>query len=306
MKILLRFLKDPLAHFLIAGFALFVIYSLVNPNTGVSEDPKRIVVDRDVMLTFIQYQTKVFQRELAAKYLDALSKEDLQKMIDGYVREEALFRESTALGLGSNDYIIKLRMIQKIDFISQGFAEAAVEVSDEEIKAYYDANREKFRQEAIITFTQVFFDAERWPVDQLDDLARKKLAELREANTQFSDAPKHGNRFPYGVNYVERTPDHVESQFGKSMTEALFKLEPDDSKWHGPFVSPYGIHLAMVVNKKNAEYLPLDAARSRVVDDLTREKIREQSNKAIAAIVDTYEVDTLLDTKPERVQSGQE
>ena len=306
MTFLLKFLKDPLAHFLIAGFALFVIYSLVNSNTGVSENPKRIVVDRDVMLTFMQYQTKVFQPEMAAKRLDALSKEDLQKMIDGYVREEALFRESSALGLGSTDYIIKQRMIQKIDFISRGFAEARAEVSDEEIKAYYDSNRENFRQEAIITFTQVFFDAERWPVDQLDGLANKKLAELREANTQFSDAPKHGDRFPYGVNYVERTPDHVESQFGKSMTEALFKLEPDDSKWHGPFVSPYGIHLAMVVNKKNAAYLPLNIVRSRVVEALTREKVREQSNKTIAAIVDTYEVEIMLDTKPELVQSRQE
>jgi len=306
MIFLLKFLKDPLAHFLIAGFALFVIFSLVNPNANVSEDPKRIVVDRNVMLTFIQYRTKVFQPEQAAKRLEALSKEDLQRMIDDYVREEALFRESTQLGLGSNDYIIKQRMIQKIDFISRGFVEAAVEVSDEEIKAYYDANRENYRQEAIITFTQVFFDAERHPVDELDDLANGKLAELREANTQFSDAPKHGDRFPYGVNYVERTPDHVESQFGKPMTEALFKLEPDDSKWHGPFVSPYGIHLAMVVKKKNAEYLPPDTVRSRVVEELTRKKTREQSNKMIAAIVDTYEVEIMLDTKPEPVQPGQE
>ena len=49
----MKFLKDPLVHFLVLGLGLFVIYALLNPQQPADEDPKRIVVDRDAMLTFI-------------------------------------------------------------------------------------------------------------------------------------------------------------------------------------------------------------------------------------------------------------
>ena len=53
-------------------------------------------------------------------------------------------------------------------------------------------------------------------------LAEAKLAALKTVGAVFSDSPKHGERFPYGVNYVERTKEHVQSHFGKPMTRALF------------------------------------------------------------------------------------
>lgn len=287
---LFKFLKDPLTHFLALGLGLFLLYGVLNPGGGGGDDPKRITVDRDALLTFVQYRTKTFQPKLAAARLDAMKGEQLKRLIDDYVREEALHREARALGLGRNDYIIKRRMIQKIDFITQGFAEAVVKLSDDDIKAYYDANRERYREQAFITFTHVFLGAEKRGPREAKTLAEAKLAELRSGAVLFSDAPKHGERFPYGVNYVERTRDHVESHFGKPMSRALFALEPDDSAWHGPFESPYGAHLVMVAGKKDARIPPLKEVRSRVEADLTRERRKEQSEKAIKAIVDTYTV----------------
>ena len=288
---LLKFLKDPLTHFLALGLGLFLLYGMLNPGGGGGDDPKRITVNRDALLTFVQYRTKTFQPKLAAARLDAMKGEQLKRLIDDYVREEALHREARALGLGRNDYIIKRRMIQKIDFITQGFAEAVVKLSDDDIKAYYDANRERYREQAFTTFTHVFFGAEKRGPGEAKTLAVAKLVELRSGAVLFSDAPKHGERFPYGVNYVERTRDHVESHFGKPMTRALFALEPDDSTWHGPFLSSYGAHLVMVAGKKDARTPPLKEVRGSVEADLTSERRKDQSEKAIKAIVDTYTVD---------------
>ena len=287
---LFKFLKDPLTHFLALGLGLFLLYGMLNPGGGGGDDPKRIAVNRDALLTFVQYRTKTFQPKLAEARLDAMKGEQLKRLIDDYVREEALHREARALGLGRNDYIIKRRMIQKIDFITQGFAETVVKLSDDDIKAYYDANRERYREQAFITFTHVFFGAGKRGPDEAKTLAEAKLAELRSGAVLFSDAPKHSERFPYGVNYVERTRDHVESLFGKPMTKALFALGPEDSAWHGPFQSPYGAHLVMVAGKKGARIPPLKEVRSRVEADLTSERRKEQSEKAIKSIVDTYTV----------------
>ncbi len=288
---LLKFLKDPLAHFLTLGLGLFLLYGALNPGGGMGDDPKRIAVDRDALLTFVQYRTKTFQPKLAAARLDAMKGEQLKRLIDDYVREEALHREAKALGLGSNDYIIKRRMIQKIDFITQGFAEAVIKLSEDDLKTYFAANRERYREQAFVTFTHVFFDAERRSDNDAKALAEMKVAELNAESIPFSDAPKHGERFPYGVNYVERTRDHVESHFGKPMTKAVFALEPNDGVWHGPFLSPYGAHLVMVAGKKDARTPPLIEVRGRVEADLTSERRKEQSEKAIKAIVDTYRVE---------------
>ncbi|MCZ6589404.1 MAG: hypothetical protein O7B24_15825, partial [Alphaproteobacteria bacterium] len=128
---LLKFVKDPLAHFLALGLGLFLLFAVLNPDEGGQDDPKQIRVDRDALLTLIQFRAKTFQPEMAEARLEALSQEQLQSLIDDYVREEALYREAISLGLDANDYIIKRRMIQKIDFITQGFADVTVQISDD-------------------------------------------------------------------------------------------------------------------------------------------------------------------------------
>ncbi len=291
---LLKFAKDPLAHFLALGLGLFLLFGILNPNVGDPDDPKRIRVDRDALLTLIQFRAKTFQPEMAEARLESLSQEQLQLLIDDYVREEALYREAIALGLNANDYIIKRRMIQKIDFITQGFADATVEISDDDLKTYYDANKDRYREQAFITFTHVFYSTEHRTAVEAKALAEEKLAILQSDAAPFSDAPKHGERFPYGVNYVERTRDYVKSQFGEDMASALFSLDPADGVWRGPFLSPYGTHLVMAVKRKDARYPPLDEVRDRVAADLNSERGKEQSEPRIKALVDTYEIEVDL------------
>ncbi|MDH3662655.1 MAG: peptidylprolyl isomerase [Alphaproteobacteria bacterium] len=297
---LMRIIRDPLAHFLVLGGALFMVFAALNADGGnAGKDDNRILVNRDVLLTFIQYRSKAFQPEVAAAELDKLSGEDLQQLIDDYVREEALYREAQSLGLDADDYIIKRRMIQKVDFITQGFAEATIEVGDDEVEAYYLANKETYREDGLITFTHVFFDSERRSLDEAKALAEAKLAELRAIGAAFSDAPKHGERFPYGVNYVERTRAHVESHVGAEMTEALFAEDAADGLWQGPFTSPFGVHLAMIVMKQPSRLPALDEVRPRIEADLEREQQRERSALAEKVIIDRYDVDIQLgdDTK---------
>jgi parvulin-like peptidyl-prolyl isomerase len=78
------------------------------------------------------------------------------------------------------------------------------------------------------------------------------------------------------------------------MASALFSLDPADGVWRGPFLSSYGTHLVMVVTRKHARYPPLDEVRDRVEADLKSERRKELSEKAIKAIVDTYEIEVDL------------
>ena len=121
------FLKEPLVHFLAAGLGLFVLFGIVNRDEP-DADPNVVTVDHDTLLTFVQYRIKAFNPTLAEEKLSSLSDDELQRLIDDYVREEVLHREAVALGLGEDDYIIRRRLVQKLEFITEGFAEAGAKV----------------------------------------------------------------------------------------------------------------------------------------------------------------------------------
>ena len=276
-------------HFLAIGLGLFVLFDLVAPEDA-GLDEKTIVVDRPALLTFIQFRSKAFNPEVAAARLDALSDQELQYLINDYVREEALHREALALGMDQNDYVIKQRLIQSLQFITNGFVSAAVGVSYEEVAAYYEANRDDYYVDPYATFTHVFFSSDRHGREQARQLAEAKLAELNDQQVPFAESVRHGDRFLYNVNYVERTEDFVASHFGRPMAAELFAFEPDDRHWYGPFESAYGYHLALLTRRTDGLYPPLEEIAEAVREDALRIKLDEQNERAVQAIVDTYEV----------------
>lgn len=284
-----KFLREPLVHFLAIGIGLFVLFDLVAPEES-NLDSKTIVVDRDALLTFVQFRSKAFNPEVAAARLDALSDEELQRLVADYVREEALHREALALGMDQNDYVIKQRLIQSLQFITNGFVSAAVDVSDEEIAEYYEANREDYYVDPYVTFTHVYFSNDRHGREQARQLAETQLAELNDQNVPFSESTRHGERFLYNVNYVERTEDFIASHFGKAMAAAVFELEPDNGQWYGPFESAYGHHLVMLTKRTEGVYPPLEEIADSVREDALRIKLDEQNDRAVQAIVNTYDV----------------
>lgn len=283
-------LKEPLAHFLAAGLGLFALFGIVNRDEG-TDDAKVIIVDEGALLTFVQYRIKAFNPELARNKLDSLSDEELATLIDDFVREEVLHREALALGLGEDDYVIRRRLVQKLEFITEGFAEASVVPDEASLQRYFDAHKSDYYVEPFVTFTHVFFETEDRPRAEAWAKAKGKLAELNRRSTPFSDAPKYGDRFLYHVNYVERTPEYVESHFGAPMTKAVFELEPNDLVWRGPFDSPYGVHLVLLITNEPGREPSLAEIEERVREDWRRSRVREEAEAAIEDIVDAYDVE---------------
>ena len=284
-----KLLKEPLLHFLLLGAGLFVLFDFV-ASEDTAYDENVIVVDRNTLLTFVQFRARAFEPGAAAAYLDKLQGDDLERLINDYVREEALHRQAVALGVDENDYVIKRRMIQSIEFITNGFVTAALNLDDEAIEAYFESNIEDYYIAPYVTYTHVFFEKDERGADAALALAEAKLAELNAVKVAFAEAPGHGDRFPYFLNYVERDPEFVASHFGPRMAEEIFALEPDAASWRGPLESPYGYHLVLLTRKVEGRYPDLEEVRERVRSDAEQAEIDTMQDKAIQAIVDTYEV----------------
>ena len=282
-------LKDPLGHFLVLGLALFALFAWVTRDEASSDD-RVIEVDRAALLTHIQYHARAFSPDAAAAHLDGMPDSELDRLIDSFVREEALYREALSLGMDQTDHVIKHRLVQSIEFITDDLALRTTEVSDDELETYFEVNRERYRIEPTVTFTHVFFNSERHGVEQARNLADEKLAELNRDGVPFTDAPGHGDRFLYLVNYVERTEDLVASHFGDEMARAVFALVADDTNWVGPLKSRYGQHLVLLTGATVGRDPELAEVEARLRADAEREVAEKRRDAAIEALIDTYEV----------------
>ena len=107
-------LRDPLIHFLVIGGVLFAAYGLLVPD---GNDPRRITVSRDELISFAQYRANTFQFDVLDQALDELTAAERQALVDEYVREEALYQEAIAMGLDQGDDGIRQGLIQRLEFL---------------------------------------------------------------------------------------------------------------------------------------------------------------------------------------------
>ncbi len=63
--------------------------------------------------------------------------DERQRLVDDYARDEVLFREAMALNLDNNDQIIRRRLIQKMDYLAQGFYDEAAPLTEQDLRDYY-------------------------------------------------------------------------------------------------------------------------------------------------------------------------
>ena len=289
-----KILTEPLLHFLLLGLGLFLVYEWITPEQA-DTDNRIIVVDRQALLTFIQFRSRAFEPEAAVQLLDSLTVEERERLITDFVREEALYRQAQALGVAENDYVIKRRMIQSVEFITNGFVTAGVAVTEDDVARYFAENRELYRIRPYATFTHVFFSHDLHGKELAASLAADKLTELNSNAVPFGDATRHGDKFPFFVNYVERDPEFVAGHFGTSMATEIFSLEPDAAQWRGPLESAYGQHLVLIARIEPERYPQLAEVADRVRRDAERADQDVARAAAIQAIVDTYEIRLQLD-----------
>jgi len=280
-------LREPLLHFALAGLALFALHRSVAGDPR-GADERVIVVDRAALLEFVQYRSRAFDDRAAAHLYDALTPTARQALRDDFVREEALHREAQRLGLARDDYVIRQRLVQKLEFALRG-ASAPQPLSDSELASYYVEHAADYAEAASITFTHVFFDSEQRGAEAALAAARAKLAALKRARVRYDEAPQHGDRFAFHVNYVERTHDFVAGHFGAELADAVFALAPSE-EWRGPFASPYGAHLVLVSARTPARTPELSEIRARVAEDAQREVSERALASAVAEVIARHEV----------------
>tara|TARA_B110000211_G_scaffold121781_1_gene140506 strand:+ start:49 stop:924 length:876 start_codon:yes stop_codon:yes gene_type:complete len=280
--------KEPLFQFLFIALLLLLGERLINAD-DYAYDQYHIEVDDTVLLQFMQLRAKTFKPEEAQQALDALSAEDRQRLVDDYAREEALFRDAMELNLDKNDQIIRRRLIQKMDYLAQGFYDEATPLTEEDLRKYYDEHLEEYKKLASGTFTHVFISTERHSSEQAQVIAAELQKTLNAESVPFENAPRYGERFLYNRNYVNRDDDEIGSHFGTEFQEQVFAFEVGD-KWQGPVQSTYGWHLVLLVKNTPAYIPPLKEIAANVFADAQRQQQQQVKREAIDKLMARYQI----------------
>lgn len=281
-------LKQPLLHFMAFGAAIFLLSEWLGAD-GAATDMRRILIDDQALREFVQYRSRSYEGADADRILKRLPPEELRDVINELIREEALHREAKALNLGANDYVIRRRLVQKMEFIAEGSA-AAIELQDGAAERHYEQNPDDYYIEPAITFTHVYFDRRRRGAEAARALAAAKRDELNQQEAPLAAATSHGDRFLYHVNYVERTPEFVASHFGAEMAAQLFAQPAGTHRWRGPFESKHGFHVALVTANSPGRLPEFAEVAERAAKDARRRLVREHRDAAVQAIVNRYAV----------------
>jgi hypothetical protein len=226
-------LREPLVHFLLLGTALFVLDVSLRPTVPAAATGEIVVSEARV---------RSLAHNFARTWQRPPTREELDGLIESHVREEVMVREALALGLDRDDAIIRRRLQQKMEFVSEEAA-ALARPTEEELEVYMKAHPESFRAEPRVSFAQVYLDPRKRSTG-VEAEAKRLLDGLNRAGAT-PDLGKLGDRLLLLESTYQDVPQSdVARLFGTEFADAL--VRQPTGRWVGPLTSGYGVHLVKV------------------------------------------------------------
>lgn len=199
-----RWLREPILHFALIGAVLFFVYGRMNPGEGSGE---RIVVTQAIKDNLA--------RQHQARWMRAPSEQELANLVEAHIRDEILFREGVALGLDSDDPVIKRRVRQKFELMSEEQLAGAAP-TDAELSDYLLQNAARFTRPAKLSFEQIYFDGSA-TVPEVE----RAVAAAKSALARGADPARLGQPTMLPRSAEAAAADLVARDFGAAFGEQL-------------------------------------------------------------------------------------
>lgn len=290
----------PVLQFLLLGAVLFAADRLWS-----REEPAPVVIPAA--------RVEAVRAELAAWQQRAPSEAELARALEGEIEEELLYREALRRGYDRGDPVVFRRLVQNLRFagaaperddaelyreaLEMGLHESdivvrrrlvqrmrldleaaalAEEPGEAELRAHFEAHRERYTSPARVAFQQAYYREERV------EAAEQALAALRAADAPPEARPDGADPFLHSATQPSQSHEELAERFGAAFADAAFAAEP--GRWSGPLPSAYGHHLVHVRERVPARALPFEEVRERVRLSLLGERRERALREGVAAL----------------------
>lgn len=269
-----KWMKEPLLHFVLLGVAIFVAYSQINSDAN---DDEYLIVINDSKINHIKSLWELqWKREPTF--------EEMKGLLERYTRQEIMYQEALKLNLDEDDEIIKRRLSQKMEFMANDLTKIMMPASDENLRNYYESNKEKYKTPASYSLTQITFNQSNHsdPKGYAETILLQAEINSEAALTQKGDPVL----LPPQLNSASKA--EITKAFGNAFYNALEK-QPLNT-WVGPISSGLGEHLVFISEKESAFYPDFETVRNEVKRDYEFEMESDAKGSMYREMKKKYEV----------------
>ena len=241
--------REPLIHFLLLGALIFAVFNFVSRHR--TDKPGEIIVTQGTLENIVTSFTRTWQRPP--------TDQELQGLVRDYVRDEAAYREALAMGLDRDDTIIRRRLRQKLEFVTENLT-AQAQPSEADLQAFLDAHADKFTSDPTFSFQHVYLNPQAHGANLQNDEARS-LEKLRRGEGSRESAAL-GDPCLIETRFTRISLSEVRKIFGDQFAAGLATLQT--GLWQGPVQSGYGVHLVLVSERTDGGLPTLAKVRDEV------------------------------------------
>ena len=152
-------------------------------------------------------------------------------------------------------------------------------VTEAEIKAYFDENPDQFAAQEQVTASHILVDSE--------EEAAQILAQIREGAISFEDAAKAHSSCPSSQNGGS-LGEFGRGQMVKEFDDACFSMEVGELR--GPVQTQFGWHIIRLDGKREGEPMKLADAHDAIREHLMNEKRRKAYQSKVNQLKIMYPV----------------
>jgi hypothetical protein len=270
-----RLLKEPLVHFLAFALIVFAAYHILAPSADGGRSG-RIVVTAAKVEQIASRFAQIWQRPPTAQ--------ELKGLIDEEVKEEIYVREAIALGLDKDDTVIRRRLRQKMELLSDAGVDA-LSPTEAELEAYLKSHPETFAVDPAISFQQIFLNPQRQGA-AIEQTAESILNTLK-ANPEI-EAATLGDASLLPIEMPLTSLKSIGHVFGSEFADAIGKAK--EGLWIGPIASGFGLHIVRVSEHQEGRVPALTEVRDAVLREWSNDKRKQLESERLAALLSRYEV----------------
>lgn len=269
-----RIAREPFVHFVLLGAGLFALSHYLEERS------------RFTRITITQDQVQGIAENYRLQYGALPTAQQLDSLVESFVREEIFYHEALALGLDRDDEIIRRRLVQKYEFLQQDLA-APAEPTESQLRQFYERHLDRYRRPETVTFTHVYFSP-----DGRGEVAAQRAADALASrlNPQgLTRAVDQGDRFPGTYDFSALSRDELGRVFGREgLTQAVFEVEPNH--WSPPLRSGLGWHTVYVSARQPSRLARFEEVRGDVRSDYIEAERNRRNAATLAKLRKRFEI----------------
>jgi hypothetical protein len=214
------------------------------------------------------------------------TEEELRRAFARYVRDEVLYRDALARGLDLDDPVVRMSMIRKITLLGTSQA-AAVDPTDQEMAAFFELRRERYRQPGTLSLYQVCLSPAGAEAAR-QDAVQRTLSTLRERDPGPDELAELSDISMLPISVTGQSEERLDSTFGAEFVSAVATLPVGE--WAGPIQSGFGIHLVKVLHREPSRVPAWQEVADRIRADMRYQAQKAAEDQLYAEIAPRYRV----------------